>query len=229
VAVPSYRMTFTTIPTEQTTALTDLILAVVALFCAAVLHMARRQDVWKVRLWTWVFVLLAVAALLGTAAHGLDLTEQARANVWRPLYLSLGLVVALFALAAVRDWRGEGRARRLAPLAVWIGIGFFLVTQLGSGTFLIFVAYEAAATLFALAVYAALALRRQLPGAGIVAAGILLNLIAAAVQASDTIGVSLAGVPLDHNGVFHLVQIVAVVVLTVGLRRGLAATARARR
>jgi hypothetical protein len=36
-------------------------------------------------------------------------------------------------------------------------------------------------------------------------------------------------VPLDHNGVFHLVQIVAVVVLTVGLRRGLAATARAHR
>ncbi|MBE0592835.1 MAG: hypothetical protein IH616_10605 [Gemmatimonadales bacterium] len=216
-------MTFTAIPTEQTTALTDLVLAVVALLCAAVLRMARRYDAWKVRLWTWVFVLLAVAALLGTVAHGLDLTDQTRAHVWRPLYLALGLVVALFALAAVRDWWGEGRARRLAPLAVWLGIGFFIVTQLGSGTFLIFVAYEAVATLFALIVYAALAVRRQLPGAGIVAAGILLNLIAAAVQASDAVGVSVAGVPLDHNGVFHLVQIVAVIVLTVGLRRGLAA------
>ena len=88
-------MTFTLIVTEQTTALTDLVLAVVALVCAALLHMARRHDVWKVRLWTWVFILLAVAALLGTVAHGLDLTEQTRANVWRPLYLLLGLVVAL--------------------------------------------------------------------------------------------------------------------------------------
>lgn len=222
-------MTFTAIPTEQTTALTDLALAVVALLCATALRQSRRHDPWKVRLWTWVLVLLAVAALLGTVAHGLDLTERTRAHVWRPLYLSLGLVVALFALAAVRDWWGEGRSRRLAPLAVWLGIGFFIVTQLGSGTFLIFVAYEAAAMLFALVVYAVLALLRQLPGAGIVAAGILLNLIAAAVQASGAVGVSVAGVPFDHNGVFHLVQIVAVLVLTVGLRRGLTAGARTRR
>ena len=215
-------MDITSIATERTTALTDLMLAVVALICAAVLHMARRHDVWKVRLWTWVFILLAVAALLGTVAHGLDLTEQSRTNVWRPLYLMLGLVVALFALAAVRDWRGEGRARRMAPLAVWTGIGFFVVTQLGSGAFVVFVIYEAVAMLFALVVYAALALRRALAGAGVVAAGILLNLIAAAVQASAAVDVSILGAPLDHNGVFHVLQIMAVIVLTVGLRRGVA-------
>lgn len=221
-------MTFTSILTERTTALTDLVLAVVALLCAAILHLSRRHDAWKVRLWTWVLVLLAAAALLGSVAHGLDLAERTREHVWRPLYLSLGLVVALFALAAVRDWRGEGRARRLAPLAVWLGIGFFVVTQLGSGAFLVFVAYEAAAMLFALVVYAVLAVRRQLVGAGIVAAGILLNLIAAGLQASAGVGISVAGVPFDHNGVFHLVQIVAVIVLTVGLRRGLDTAVRRR-
>jgi hypothetical protein len=29
-------------------------------------------------------------------------------------------------------------------------------------------------------------------------------------------------VPFDHNGVFHLVQMVALVVLTIGLLRGMA-------
>ena len=59
----------------------------------------------------------------------------------------------------------------------------------------------------------------RLPGAGIVAGAIVLNLVATAVQASDvTIHVI---VPFDNNGVFHLVQLVAIVTLAYGLRVGL--------
>jgi hypothetical protein len=55
-----------------------------------------------------------------------------------------------------------------------------------------------------------------------VATAISLNLAAAAVQASS---VSFEiFVPFDHNGVFHLVQMVALATLGLGLRLGTAPT-----
>jgi hypothetical protein len=50
------------------------------------------------------------------------------------------------------------------------------------------------------------------------ALAIVLNLFAAAVQASD-LGVVLL-VPLDHNALFHLLQMGAIGILASGLRRG---------
>jgi hypothetical protein len=141
--------------------------------------------------------------------------------LWRPLFLSLGLVVAMFVVGAVFDLKGESTARAwLVPMLV-LALGFFTITQIGSGSFRAFVVYEASAMLGTLGIYLLLALKRRLPGAGTVAAGILLNIMAAAIQSTDTISLTII-VPFDHNGVFHLVQIVALVVLTRGLARGMA-------
>jgi hypothetical protein len=74
--------------------------------------------------------------------------------------------------------------------------------------------------LAALGMYMSLALKRQLKGAVTIAAGIVLNIIAVAIQASGSISLTIV-VPFDHNGVFHLVQIVALVVLTLGLARSM--------
>lgn len=213
-------MTFTNIPTEQTTAATDALLALLALVCVGVLRRHRTVDPPKVRLWSWVFGLLIFAAGLGAVAHGIAMSEATRDALWRPLFLVLGLVVALFAAAAIHDWKGQHMARRMLPLLVSLGVLFFLVTQLASGSFLLFVLYEAVAMLFAFAVYVRLAAGRKLAGAGVVAVGIVLNILAAAIQATESVRFTL-GVPFDHNGVFHLVQIVAVIVLTAGLVRGL--------
>jgi hypothetical protein len=213
-------MSFSEIPTEQTTAATDAVLAVLAIVCIVVLRRYRRADPPKVRLWTWVLGLLAVAAALGAVAHGIAMTEATRDALWRPLFLLLGLVVALFAAAAIHDWKGRHIARRMLPLLVSLGVMFFLVTQLTSGSFLVFVLYEAAAMLFALAVYVRLAAGQKLAGAGVVAVGIVLNIVAAGIQATESVRFTL-GVPFDHNGVFHLVQMVAVIVLTAGLVQGL--------
>lgn len=201
--------------TELTTAATDALLAAVSLACMVVLIKHRAGQRRRFLIWSWVFGLLAFASLLGAVAHGLDLGPAAREWLWRPLFLSLGLVVALFVVGAVFDFRGERAARTvLVPMLV-LGVGFFGVTQVLSGSFLVFVAYEAVAMLTALGMYLLLASRRQLEGAGVIAAGILLNIAAAAVQASN-FSLTIV-VPLDHNGVFHLVQIVALVVLTRGL------------
>jgi hypothetical protein len=154
--------------------------------------------------------------MLGAVAHGLDLSPTIRAWLWRPLYLSLGLVVALFVIGAVYDFMGEKAARTALLPMLGLALGFFVITQVATGSFLVFVVYEALAMLAALGMYLSLALTRKLSGAGTIAAGILLNIAAAAVQAVDSIAITIV-VPFDHNGVFHLVQIAALTVLTAGL------------
>jgi hypothetical protein len=207
-------------PTELTTAATDAAITLLSLLCLVVLRRHQATNPQRVRIWTWVFALLALASALGAVAHGLDLAATTVNWLWRPLYLALGLVVGLFVIGAVFDYAGAGAARRaLLPMLV-LAVGFFVLTQLSSGTFRLFVAYEGLAMLAALLMYGLLAWRRRLEGAGIVAAGILLNLLAAAIQATGTASLQVV-VPFDHNGVFHLVQIIALALLTAGLARGM--------
>jgi hypothetical protein len=210
------------VPTELTTAATDGLIAALAAIGVVLLWQRRERDRWRVGVWSWVFGLLAAAALLGAVVHGLVLSERMQALLWQPLFLSLGLVVALFVVAAVYDWRGRDAARRALPIMLVVALLFYAITRLASGTFLVFVLYEAAAMLFALAIYVALTVRHRLPGAGWIAAGVGLNIVAAAIQASGAVSVTIIW-PFDHNGVFHLVQIVAIMVLMRGLATSLKA------
>jgi hypothetical protein len=77
--------------------------------------------------------------------------------------------------------------------------------------------YEAVGLLFALLVYAALA-RAGRPGALAVALALGVSLMAGAVQAT-TWQIELAGLPFDHNALFHLVQLAGLPFLALGLRR----------
>jgi hypothetical protein len=149
----------------------------------------------------------------------LKLSESVRAVLWQPLYLSLGLSVALILIGGIYDWRGEVAARTLLPWAVAIGASFFALTRLLGGAFLIFVVYEATFMVATLAIYVFLSTTGRLAGAGMITVGIGLSIVAAAVQAS-AFSVRLI-VPFDHNGLFHLVQLTAIAALANGLRRGL--------
>jgi Family of unknown function (DUF6962) len=206
--------------TELTTAGTDLAMGLFAVAVSLLLLQVQTNAVWKQHLWVWVFALMAAASFLGTAAHGLDLSEPVRSALWQPLYLSLCLSVTLFVVGGICDWRGETAARQVLPWALGIGTGVFALIQVLGGAFAVFVAYEVAAMLAALAIYGSLGVTGGLEGAGLVAAGILLTIAAGAVQASD-LRVRLV-VPFDHNGLFHLVQLVATATLAGGLRIGLA-------
>jgi MYXO-CTERM domain-containing protein len=213
-------MAWNPVPTELTTAATDAVIALLAIAALVVIRRRRADDPWKVDLWSWLLVFLAGASVLGAVAHGFDLSRKTVDLLWQPLYLLLGLVVALFVVAAVRDRFGERAARRSLPFMVAAAVGFFAVTRIGSGSFLVFIAYEAVAMLAALLLYVDAALRRRVGGAGLMALGVALNLGAAAVQQSPAEAV-IAGLPFDHNGLFHLVQMVALGVLTLGVLRSL--------
>jgi hypothetical protein len=213
-------MALNPVPTELTTAATDAILAVLTLFCIRWLAARRPADPAKVTVWILVLALLAVASALGTVAHGFDLSSDAIYLLWQPLFLSLGLVVALFVVAAAYDGLGADIARRLLIPALIVGASFYLITLLFPGTFLVFVLYEAVAMLVALVLYVRLALKNGERWSWLMVLGIGLNIVAAGIQASGSVRLNL-GVPLDHNGVFHLVQMVAIVVLVVGVGRSL--------
>lgn len=212
---------FTRIETELTTAATD---AVLGLLCAGLALRLTAISVpapWKRNVWIGALVCMAVGSLLGAVVHGFTMSDSTKNTLWKPLYLSLGLAVALVVVAASSDWSGEATARRVLPWAIAAAVVFFAASQWLGGAFLIFLIYEGVATLTALAIYTTLAVRGGLPGASLIAAGLALTLVAALVQASSLSARMV--VNFDHNGLFHLVQIVAIIVMTGGVRASLQA------
>ncbi len=211
-------MQFIDIPTELTTAFTDLILAAVSLYAVAMLRI-RSGDFsisQKPRIWMAAFTALAIAGLLGFFAHGFVMSERLNSALWQPLYLSLGITVAFFAAGVLIDMR-----RRRLPAGVIIALvivasvfyGFTLVVP---GSFLVFIAYEAMAMLFALTVYLVIAVRRGGAWTWFMTLGIFFSIAAAVIQATGSLSVTLIW-EFDHNGIFHLVQIPGVFFLLAGI------------
>jgi uncharacterized protein DUF6962 len=206
--------------TELTTAGSDLLLAGVATWAMGTVLRLHSPEQWKVRIWAGVFGLLALGAALGAVVHGLAWSPAARVRLWAPLFLSLALTVALFVVGAIYDSMGFSASRKALPLLVLVGIAFFAATELENGNFLWFVIYETVAMVMAFGIYGYLALKRRAPGSALMTLGIFLSIVAAAIQATKKLHWG-GPVPGNSDTIFHLVQIVAVVLLVMGLRRGL--------
>jgi hypothetical protein len=206
--------------TELTTSATDAILAIECVVIILWLKRVETKDGWRVALWCWIFALIGFASILGSIAHGFIMPEYVEDVLWKPLYLSLGISVALFMVGAVHDWKGDQYGKRLVPWGIVMGSILCVTTVMYSGAFLVFVVYDLAIMLGVFAIYIMLEFSGDLRGAAVVAIGVMLNLIATGVQASD-VSLHLI-VPFDHNGVFHLVQMLALGVLGFGLVIGMA-------
>ncbi len=101
--------------TELTTAITDLILALECLF---ILIWWRRQsttDTMRRSIWSWVLGLLGGASLAAAIAHGLKMSRTVNELLWKPIYLTLGVLVAFFLIGAIHDWLGHRISRRCIP------------------------------------------------------------------------------------------------------------------
>ncbi|MFA7348765.1 MAG: hypothetical protein WCZ86_13470 [Desulfurivibrionaceae bacterium] len=212
-------MPLTNSPTELTTSATDALLAIECTLVIAVLLRTATTNRWRTNLWCSVFALLATASSLGALLHALELPKSMRIALWTPLYLSLGILVVLFIVGAVADWRGKMAAKRLVPWGIGVSAAFLGLTALLGGTFMVFIIYAATILLSALAIYTFLAATHRLQGAGVIAMAILLNLAGAAVQASN-LSLHLM-FPFDHNGLFHLIQIVGTAILGLGVHLGM--------
>jgi hypothetical protein len=203
--------------TERTTAATDALLALAAIVAIIVIRHRARLSFGRA-VWQAAFAALVVASALGALTHGLVMPGATRELLWQPLYLSLGVTMALFVVGAVRDWRGDGAGRRALPPMLILAVLFYAVTRLTGGDFLAFVVYEAGALLFSSFVYLRLASGERRPGAAAMAAALAVSLSAGALQAADLGSVRLLW-EFDHNGVFHLVQLFGLALMVAGLRR----------
>jgi len=211
---------FIKIPTEKTTAVTDLLLALVAAVGICYLQWVESPEVWKIKIWSWAFTVIGLCGILGAIAHGLELTEAKHRQIWNLLNLGLGLAVSIFVIGVIYDLWGLAHSRKMLPWMMVTAAGFYLITRLYAGIFFAFIVYEALALLFALVAYSWLALKGQLEGAVLIALGILISILAAGIQANKKVFVKLI-VEFDHNGIFHIVQIIGMLFLLAGLRKSL--------
>lgn len=212
-------MQFIDIATEQTTAATDLIMAIISIWAILKIRNPGKSDPKKAEIWSWVFILLTVAALFGAVAHGFQMDEDTNYILWQPLNLALGLGVSLFAAGAIYDLRKGSMPAMVIPGMIALGIIFYFITVFFPGSFLVFIIYEAVVMIFALIAYIYLASKGQLKGAWWMVGGILITIVAAVIQASGSIHVKLIW-EFDFNGIFHLVQMIGIIVLVQGLLIG---------
>ncbi len=211
---------FTGSPTEIATAFTDILLALVAGGSVIFLQFTESAEIWKINTWCWAFALIALSGFLGAAAHGLELAERQHQRIWHFINFGLGLAVSIFVIGVAYDLWGIVFAKKMLPWMIVCAFLFFLVTRMFSGIFFVFIVYEAAAMLFAFAAYSWLAITGQLNGAILMAAGVLVSIIAAGIQASKNVSGAFV-FEFDHNGIFHIVQIFGILLLVIGLRLSL--------
>ena len=215
-------MKFVKDPLEQTTAATDIVLALVAfggiVFLLGLL--LNSGELWKISIWSAAIGSIGLAAALGAVAHGLILSRTLHHFSWLVLNLALSLAISLFVVGVVYDLWGFEVSLKTLPILLITGLGFYLTTLFYPGIFFLFIVYEGVALVFALAAYIYLTIQQDLPGAYLMAAGILASIIAAGTQANKSVVVTFIW-RFDHNGIYHLVQVVGLLLLFAGLRKSL--------
>ena len=213
-------MKVTNIPTEKTTAVTDILLALVAIVAICYLQWLKAHGIWRINIWSWAFGFIAFSSFLGAIAHGLEMTESAHQWIWNFLNLGLGLAVSMFVIGVAYDVWGPTVARKILPWMVGIALGFYIITRFFQGIFFVFIVFEAFALMFAGCAYGWLEFKGQLSGAWIMAVGILVSIVAAVIQATKISPIKVI-FEFDHNGIFHMVQILGILCLVLGLRSSL--------
>lgn len=215
-------MEFTKDPAEQTTAITDIILALAAFGGSLTLcwSLTDSSGWWKTAIWASAFGLMGIAAALGAVAHGVVLAQSRHNRIWRLLNMALALTVSLFAAGVVYDLWGRAAALKALPILLMAGLGFFAATLRYPGIFFIFIVYEGLALAFAMVAYGYLAFQGSLDGAALMAAGIAVSILAAGIQAVGSISIRVIW-QFDHNGIYHIVQTAGLILLLMGLRESL--------
>ncbi|HYR34094.1 MAG TPA: hypothetical protein VEQ87_07390 [Burkholderiales bacterium] len=189
---------------EPMTLATDYVLAAITAFLAfRILRNTEGQS--ARRFWGLAFIALALGAALGGTYHGFELEALWKPTVWAVGFASAGMLVG----SAFAATRGAPRQALLALAAVKLA-AFWLWTW-RDDRFIGVVADTA--TAFALV--AALHLWRwREPGSRWILAGVGVSIAAAAVQAS---GFALHR-HFNHNDLYHLIQIAAMLAYYRGAR-----------
>ena len=206
-------------PAEQTAAVTDIILALVAVGGVLLLQWSpgKASELWRINIWSTAIGFIGLAAALGAAAHGLLLKTTLHNRMWLALNMALALAVSLFVVAVINDLWSYEASRSALPFMLFAGLGYYLTTLIYPEIFFLFIVYEGLALFFALCAYLFLMGTGE-PGTGLMASGVLLSMVAAGLQARKSIVLRLIW-KFDHNGIYHIVQTIGLLFLIAGLLR----------
>ena len=183
--------------------LTDYALAGVTVWLAILL--LRNKSV-SCRLWTLAFAALAAGAFLGGTYHGFRFEW-----LWKPTVLLVG--VASFGMLAGSAYATTAGNVRLALLiAAAVKLALYEAWMLGHDAFIFVVADTASAML---AVAALHLFRVDNPASRWILGGVVVSLAAAGIQA----GRVALHEHFNHNDLYHVVQIVAMLLYYAGAKR----------
>lgn len=158
------------------------------------------------RFWLLAFIALAVTAFLGGTVHGFR-----TAGLWKPTVFAIGL--ASFGMLAGSAYTTTGgNLRRALLFAAGLKLAFYETWMLGHDDFIYVVADTASAML---AVAALHLLRLDNPATRWILSGVAVSLIAAAIQA----GRVALHEHFNHNDLYHVVQIGAMLLYYAGVKR----------
>jgi hypothetical protein len=191
---------------EPDVTITDYILAVEALTFAVLI--ARTATETPVQRWFVIFFgATAVASLAGGTVHGFFADSKA---LWRFVLIALGVVSASAWAIGARLLFDERIARLITGAAVVELVVYSLLVVFVTDSFSIAIANYLPATLFLIAAFFA----AYRSGAGTPVAiglsGLLLTLVAAAVQQAR---IALHPIYFNHNALYHLLQAIALLLI----------------
>lgn len=199
---------------EPTTAITDLMIAALAVYIARELHAWHSVRLMNIH-WHWglAFYALAIGAFLGAVSHGIGphFSDESRKLIWKAAVIPVGFTSVFFLMGAFHSSFSFDAVRWLS----WIPLAFlaaYLFTISKDDSFLNVVKFyaPAMALVFALMLYGHFGMNS--PGTGMVALGIFIMFIGAGVQVSG-FGIHQH---FNHNDIFHIIQMIGMAVMHKG-------------
>ncbi len=200
---------------EPMTMITDYALAGVTAWLGLRLATAREGQVSRLS-WALAFAALAFAAALGGTYHGFapHLSESALHLLWKATLLAAG-IASFSTLAGSATAMTTGGLRTFLVAFAVIKLVLYSAWMLGHSDFVYVIADTGASMAVMGALHACSVIREGDRASWLMLAGVAISAIAAAVQAS---GFALHR-HFNHNDLYHVIQIVAMMYFYGGARR----------
>lgn len=202
---------------EPAVALTDLGLALECTLFVFLLA-APTSNIALARAWRLLFASLAGAAFLGFVVHGFLVDKSALSYrlAWTATLLAIGVVTLATTLIATHLCCAAPTRQWIVRATLLLLSGYAFLVLMGYRHYGLAVAVYLPAILFLLGALAVRYWRVHSPGTVLGMAGLVLSLLAAAVQ---QLNINLHPDYLDHNTLYHLIQALALWLLYLCARR----------
>ncbi len=194
-------MIFTHNPFEQTTAITDIFLGLTSLYVS--------KNLKNKKYWNTAFLLIAIASFIGAYIHGLEIYNEYDKFFWFPLLVCIFYAIALFWIATLKKF--IKKYPKFLTEIIFILAGLFCFSSFFiKKFFLFFILYELGSFLILSFLYF---IKKNY----IIAFGMVISIVAGIIQTIKPLKFNFIW-KFDHNGIFHLVQIIGILVLFYGLK-----------